>query len=157
MCECLQTGGDAFDNTVLMICGHRPACPEFKINPREFAENVQDAAKRMSDKILLDEMPKEKKKLIPRVVPVRKLRSHYRWTFFICFYGLFCLFFGQPLGALCVLASGFLYRHTWRAEKGKLTRENRFMEFGDDPDDIEELHFPFCGKCRIEHQTGRHF
>ncbi len=66
MCKCFTTAGDAHDNTVLMICGHRPDCPEFKIIPHEFAENVLKEAKRISDKILLEEMPKLKAMYAPQ-------------------------------------------------------------------------------------------
>jgi len=66
MCKCFSIAGDASDNTVLMICGHRPLCPEFKINPHEFAENVRIEAQRISDKILLDEMPKLKAMYAPK-------------------------------------------------------------------------------------------
>ena len=60
MCKCFETAGDEHDNTVLMICGHRPNCPEFEINPREFTENVRAEAQQIADRLLIEEMPKLK-------------------------------------------------------------------------------------------------
>jgi hypothetical protein len=102
-------------------------------------------------------MPEGKKNLIPRTVARAIVREQYFWSCSGVLYGLFCLSLGHSFGLSLVIASCFLYRRAWRGEHLKLTRENRYAQFGDDPEDWDELHFPFCAKCRVEHEQGRHF
>ena len=102
-------------------------------------------------------MIEEKKNLIPRIVPDSRLKGDYAAAIIVCFAGLFFVGFALPLGASIVAGACVWYRHIWRAEQGRLTRVNRDAQFGDDPADENELHFPFCPKCRAEHEEGRHF
>lgn len=66
MCKCLTTAGDELDNMVLMICDHRPDCPEFKIDKHAFAANVRAEAEKIAERVLISEMPKLKAMYVPK-------------------------------------------------------------------------------------------
>lgn len=100
----------------------------------------------------------ENKNLIPRVPDPKTVKSHYRWAIFGALYGATGVLSGYSFGgALLIVLCCWFYRRTWRFEQLRLTRANRMIEMGDGPEDEAELHFPFCGRCRCEHEQGRHF
>lgn len=63
-CECLTTAGDGCDNMVLKICGHRPDCPEFRIDSKVFCANVRLEAQLIADQMALREDSPTERQLV---------------------------------------------------------------------------------------------